>query len=130
MSPKDSSLAATTLLASPDEGARRDLLPGIASGETIATLAFTEDDGSWDPSAIRMTAVKDGEPPFCWVVEDGKAVRWQVRTGFRDATHVEVLQKKRPDAGSWQDFTGDEDVIVAPPAGLSDGQAVTVATGG
>jgi len=34
-------LAATALLASPDEGARRDLLPGIASGETIATLAFT-----------------------------------------------------------------------------------------
>ena len=31
-----------------------DLLPGIASGETIATLAFTEDDGSWDPDAIRL----------------------------------------------------------------------------
>src|ERR1700722_9968027 len=54
-------LAATALLASPDEGARRDLLPGIASGETIATLAFTEDDGSWDPSSTRMTAVKDGD---------------------------------------------------------------------
>ena len=37
-------LAATALLASEDEGARHDLLPGIASGETIATLAFTEDD--------------------------------------------------------------------------------------
>jgi alkylation response protein AidB-like acyl-CoA dehydrogenase len=54
-------LAATALLASPDEGARRDLLPGIASGETIATLAFTEDDGSWDPSTIRLAAAKDGE---------------------------------------------------------------------
>ncbi len=54
-------LAATALLASPDEGARRDLLPGIASGETIATLAFTEDDGSWDPAAIRLAAAKDGE---------------------------------------------------------------------
>ena len=41
-------LAATALLASEDEGARRDLLPGIASGGAIATLAFTEDDGSWD----------------------------------------------------------------------------------
>jgi alkylation response protein AidB-like acyl-CoA dehydrogenase len=49
-------LAATALLASPDEGARRDLLPAIASGETIATLAFTEDDGSWDPSTIRLSA--------------------------------------------------------------------------
>jgi alkylation response protein AidB-like acyl-CoA dehydrogenase len=54
-------LAATALLASPDEGARRELLPGIASGETIATLAFTEDDGSWDPGAIRLAAAKDGE---------------------------------------------------------------------
>jgi alkylation response protein AidB-like acyl-CoA dehydrogenase len=46
--------------ASEDEGARRELLPGIASGETIATLAFTEDDGSWDPSSIRMAAAKNG----------------------------------------------------------------------
>ena len=54
-------LAATALLASPDEGARRGLLPDIASGETVATLAFTEDDGSWDPGAIRLSAVKDGQ---------------------------------------------------------------------
>ena len=53
-------LAATALLASPDEGARRDLLPGIASGEVVAALAFTEDDGSWDPAAIRMPASKNG----------------------------------------------------------------------
>ena len=54
-------LAATALLASPDESARRDLLPGIATGETIATLAFTEDDGSWDPGAIKLSASKEGE---------------------------------------------------------------------
>jgi len=54
-------LAATALLASPDEGARRDLLPQIASGEVIATLAFTEDDGSWDPAATRLTASKTGD---------------------------------------------------------------------
>ena len=52
-------LAATALLASPDEGARRGLLPDIASGQTVATLAFTEDGGSWDPAAIRLSAVKD-----------------------------------------------------------------------
>ena len=49
-------LAATALLASPDEEARRDFLPGIASGETVATLAFTEDDGSWQPDAMRLSA--------------------------------------------------------------------------
>ena len=54
-------LAATAVAASPDEGARQDLLPGIASGQTIATLAFTEDDGSWDPARDPGTAVKDGD---------------------------------------------------------------------
>jgi alkylation response protein AidB-like acyl-CoA dehydrogenase len=54
-------LAVTALLASPDEGARRDLLPGIAAGEVIATVAFTEDDGSWDPAAARLAAVKTGD---------------------------------------------------------------------
>jgi alkylation response protein AidB-like acyl-CoA dehydrogenase len=51
-------LAATTLLASDDEEARKDLLPGIAAGETIATLACTEDHGSWDPASIRLHAAK------------------------------------------------------------------------
>jgi alkylation response protein AidB-like acyl-CoA dehydrogenase len=54
-------LAATALLASPDEAARRDLLPGVASGEVIATVAFTEDDGSWDPATARLAAVKAGD---------------------------------------------------------------------
>jgi alkylation response protein AidB-like acyl-CoA dehydrogenase len=49
-------LAASALLASPDEDARKAYLPGIASSELIATLAFTEEDGSWDPDAIRLTA--------------------------------------------------------------------------
>jgi alkylation response protein AidB-like acyl-CoA dehydrogenase len=53
-------LAAQALLASTDEAARRDLLPAIASGETIATLAFTEDDGSWDPGTIRLSAATAG----------------------------------------------------------------------
>jgi alkylation response protein AidB-like acyl-CoA dehydrogenase len=51
-------LAATALLASDDEEAKKDLLPGIAAGETVATLAFTEDGGSWDPASIRLVAAK------------------------------------------------------------------------
>src|SRR6195256_5228304 len=41
-------LAANALLASGDEQAKKDLLPGLASGDTIATVAFTEDSGRWD----------------------------------------------------------------------------------
>ena len=52
-------LAATALLASDDQETMKDLLPGIAAGETVATLAFTEDDGSWDPASIRLAATKN-----------------------------------------------------------------------
>jgi alkylation response protein AidB-like acyl-CoA dehydrogenase len=51
-------LAAEALLRCDDEQARRDLLPGIASGETIATLALTEDGGRWDEPGIRLTALE------------------------------------------------------------------------
>ena len=53
-------LAANALLASGDEGAKKDLLPGIASGETIATLAFTEDTGRWDVDSVTLAASKAG----------------------------------------------------------------------
>ena len=52
-------LAANTLLHSGDESAKKEYLPGIASGGTIATLAFTEPNGRWDESGIEMT-VTDG----------------------------------------------------------------------
>ena len=54
-------LAATALLASDDTEAKKDLLPGIAAGETVATLAFTEDGGSWDPASIRLAATETAE---------------------------------------------------------------------
>ncbi|MGW1712324.1 acyl-CoA dehydrogenase family protein [Streptomyces sp. NPDC002156] len=49
-------LAAEALLRCADETARTELLPGIASGETVATLALTEDSGRWDEQGIRLTA--------------------------------------------------------------------------
>ncbi|MFF3371625.1 acyl-CoA dehydrogenase family protein [Streptomyces sp. NPDC002680] len=49
-------LAAEALLRCADEPARTDLLPGIASGETVATLVLTEDGGGWDEQGIRLTA--------------------------------------------------------------------------
>jgi len=63
-------LAATALVASSDEAAKTDLLPAIAAGQTVATLAFTEDDGSWDPDAIRLAAAKNGDG---WVLDGHKS---------------------------------------------------------
>ena len=53
-------LAANALMHSGDDAAKAALLPGIASGETIATLAFTEANGKWDESGIEATATDDG----------------------------------------------------------------------
>ena len=53
-------LAANAILHSGDDQAKKDLLPGIASGETIATVAFTEENGRWDEAGITMTATKSG----------------------------------------------------------------------
>ena len=54
-------LAANTLLHSGDDSAKKELLPGIASGETKATLAFTEENGRWDEEGITVTATKAGD---------------------------------------------------------------------
>lgn len=54
-------LAANALLHSGDEGAKKAHLPGIASGETIATLAFTEPSGKWDESGITLAATGKGD---------------------------------------------------------------------
>src|SRR5271156_3829021 len=54
-------LAANALLTSGDKKAQEYLLPGIAAGETIATLAFTEDSGRWDADGVTLEAQKSGE---------------------------------------------------------------------
>ena len=40
-------MSAQLLLALDDEAARKDFLPGIASGGTVASVALAEDSGSW-----------------------------------------------------------------------------------
>ncbi len=54
-------LAANALIHSGDEEAKAELLPGIASGETVAALAFTEENGRWDESGITVEAAADGD---------------------------------------------------------------------
>jgi alkylation response protein AidB-like acyl-CoA dehydrogenase len=54
-------LAGNTLVHSGDDQAKADLLPGIASGETIAALALTEENGRWDEPGVTATATRDGD---------------------------------------------------------------------
>jgi alkylation response protein AidB-like acyl-CoA dehydrogenase len=63
-------LAANTLIHSGDDAAKAAHLPGIASGETIATLAFTEPSGKWDESGITLAATKSGDS---WTLDGTKS---------------------------------------------------------
>jgi len=53
-------LAATAIMNAGSEAQKRALLPGIAAGETVATLAFTEPNGRWDAAGVAMTATPAG----------------------------------------------------------------------
>jgi alkylation response protein AidB-like acyl-CoA dehydrogenase len=54
-------LASNAIMNAGSDAEQAALLPGIASGETIATLAFTEPNGRWDASGITMEAKKQGD---------------------------------------------------------------------
>ncbi|MBW2243611.1 MAG: acyl-CoA/acyl-ACP dehydrogenase [Deltaproteobacteria bacterium] len=67
-------LATNALLHCVDETTRKELLVGIAAGETIATVAHAESNGRWDLAGVEMRAEK-GEGGFtlsgrkCWVLD-------------------------------------------------------------
>jgi alkylation response protein AidB-like acyl-CoA dehydrogenase len=54
-------LATNAVLTSLDSDACAKFLPGIADGGTIATLALTEEDGRWEPDAVRSRAHRADE---------------------------------------------------------------------
>jgi alkylation response protein AidB-like acyl-CoA dehydrogenase len=54
-------LAANALLLVGDDQSKNDYLPGIASGETIATVALTDDAGRWDLATTSTTARREGD---------------------------------------------------------------------
>jgi alkylation response protein AidB-like acyl-CoA dehydrogenase len=54
-------LAADAIMNAGTSAQQGELLPGIASGETIAALAFTEPNGRWDAAGIEMAARGAGD---------------------------------------------------------------------
>jgi alkylation response protein AidB-like acyl-CoA dehydrogenase len=53
-------LATSAVLAAADAGAAADLLPDVAAGSTIATLAVAEEDGRWDGAEFTCSAKEIG----------------------------------------------------------------------
>jgi alkylation response protein AidB-like acyl-CoA dehydrogenase len=54
-------LAATAILKAGTDEQKRVLLPDIAAGETIASFAFTEENGRWDAGGVATTATRVGD---------------------------------------------------------------------
>jgi RND family efflux transporter MFP subunit len=80
------------------------------------------------PNVLTVPAaavVMQGEQPFCYRVEGGKAVRTPVRVGLRDAQFVEVMKRKVGKGAVWEDLTGQEEFVAGNVAALADGQPVT-----
>src|SRR5690606_15429638 len=71
-------IAAQAIVESGNAALSERLLPGIASGERIATLAWAAPDGSWNPAFVAVTAAQtgndwllDGHAPY--VLDGGSA---------------------------------------------------------
>ena len=89
-------LAANAIMNAGTDVQQGELLPGIAAGETIAALAFTEPNGKWDASGITMEAKGKGDD---WTLEGTKMF---VLDGHTANTIVVVARE----AGS----TGDDGI--------------------
>jgi HlyD family secretion protein len=65
---------------------------------------------------------------FCFLVNNGKAVRTPIKIGARQGSFVEVIQKQTKAAGAsaphWENFTGKERLPPAYPSQWIDGQTI------
>ncbi|MGH9062710.1 MAG: acyl-CoA dehydrogenase family protein, partial [Acidimicrobiales bacterium] len=100
-------LGANAVLTSGDDSAKKELLPAIASGDAVATLAVTEDSGRWDLGGVGLRATRSGDR---WTLDGHKM--------FVIDGHVAdtILVAARTEAGlSLFAVTGDADGLTRTP---------------
>jgi len=83
-------LGANALAIAANEEQKAEYLPGVAAGDSIATLALTEARGGWDVSGIGTTARRDGSS----FVLDG------VKTYVPDGSAADLLLVAAREPGS------------------------------
>jgi len=105
-------LAANAILHSGDDAAKKELLPGIASGETIATLAMTEDSGRWDAEGITATATRAGDG---YTIDGHKMFVLDGHTA-----NLIVVAAKTGDGVSLFTVAGDADGLTRTPLATMD----------
>jgi HlyD family secretion protein len=93
--------------------------------------------GSIDVERLHVRAipkpaiVEVGNRMCCYTIRDGKAVRMQIQSGIGDGNWVEVLKQRTfptsGEPGSWEDFTGSEQIIDSDLSEISEGKQVSIA---
>ncbi len=106
---KERTLLAEIDLLNPDD----ELRPGMY---VYATLTAARDGVLTLPATAVVTKADQtqGDQTFCYVMADAKAIRTPVKIGARDGQRVEILAKQMGPGGSWDAFTGEENVVTDP----------------
>lgn len=98
-------LAAPLVLALGTEEQRRSLLPAIAEGEEVVTVALTEPHGDWGLEPVTTTATKDGdgwrlEGTKSYVLDGASADRLLVTARVEEAVGIFVVAGDEADRRS------------------------------
>jgi multidrug efflux pump subunit AcrA (membrane-fusion protein) len=99
------------------------LLPGMY----VQASLVVEHPNVWTLPAAAV--VTEGNLTYCYRVEKGKAVRTPLQVGLTGGGLVELVRwQARAGSpgreGTWQEFTGEEDIVASDPVSLTDGQEV------
>jgi RND family efflux transporter MFP subunit len=104
---------ARTLIAEIDlRNDPQDLLrPGMY---VIAMISGEKSNALTVPASAVMTQgdVTQGYQTYCFVMQNGKAVRTPIQIGLSGGGHVELLRKQTK-PGEWEDFSGAEEIIAS-----------------
>jgi alkylation response protein AidB-like acyl-CoA dehydrogenase len=92
-------LATDTLLALDDDAARSELLPRLAAGELVGTVAVAEGGGAWDPTGGATTATERGGR---WELD---GVKTPVLAG--DTAGLVLVLARTPEGSGWFAVEGD-----------------------
>jgi alkylation response protein AidB-like acyl-CoA dehydrogenase len=110
-------LAANAILNAGTDEQKQALLPGIASGETIATLAFTEPAGKWDAAGITMEAKESGGT---WTLDGEKMFVLDGHTADLIVVVARTAGTSGTDGISFFTVRGDADGLTRTPLSTMD----------
>ena len=92
----------------------------------VTILAKLRNAWSLPPAAVMNDILANGDPSYCFVVEDGKAHKMFLQVGARCGEGLQVLRKQMAGNDKWEDITGQESVVVVNNTALQEGQAVQI----